>query len=184
MTNEEAARILEYQVYKWSMDWDEREDGLSYCEAIEKAIAALRNKPNGEPLTLEQLREMDGKPAYWPEDDSWGVISVSDVGIWANIPLFRGRKNGINFEYSTTSRKIKLYAYPPAHIDREAWEPCGACKDGNVKINIPEFHAMAICNQHMDHEAFTLTLQTRFCPVCGRPLTPEAWAELEKRVRG
>lgn len=28
------------------MDWDEREDGLSYCEAIEKAIAALRNQPN------------------------------------------------------------------------------------------------------------------------------------------
>lgn len=67
---------------------------------------------------------------------------------------------------------------------RKTWEPCEACKDGNIKINIPEFRALAICNQHMDHEAFTLTLQTRFCPVCGRPLAPEAWAELEKRLRG
>ena len=38
MTDEQAARILEYPVYKWSMDWDEREDGLSYCEAISFCI--------------------------------------------------------------------------------------------------------------------------------------------------
>lgn len=42
MTREEAANILEYPVYKWSMDWDEREDGLSYTEAIEMAISVLR----------------------------------------------------------------------------------------------------------------------------------------------
>ena len=28
MTREEAIKILEYQVKKWSMEWDEREDGL------------------------------------------------------------------------------------------------------------------------------------------------------------
>lgn len=72
----------------------------------------------------------------------------------------------------------------PAHIDREAWEPCGACKDGEITIHVPEFRAMAVCNQHMDHEAFGLTFRLNFCPWCGRPLTPEAWAELEKRVRG
>ena len=74
MTREDAANILEYPVYKWSMDWDEREDGLSYTEAIETAISALRqqetvtdrNKLN-EPLTLEELREMDGEPV-WIED--------------------------------------------------------------------------------------------------------------------
>lgn len=76
------------------------------------------------------------------------------------------------------------YAYPPAHIDREAWGPCEACKEGTIEINIPEFRALAICNQHMNHDAFTLNLQTLFCPVCGRPLTEEAWKELENRVRG
>lgn len=30
MTREEAIKILEYPVLKWSMEWDEREDGLSY----------------------------------------------------------------------------------------------------------------------------------------------------------
>lgn len=44
MTREEAASILEYPVYKWSMDWDDRADGLSYTETIEMAIKALRCK--------------------------------------------------------------------------------------------------------------------------------------------
>lgn len=42
MTREEAASILEYPVYKWSMDWDDRADGLGYTEAVEMAIKALR----------------------------------------------------------------------------------------------------------------------------------------------
>lgn len=45
MTREEAARILEYPVFKWSLDWDDREDGLEYSEAIQMAIAALRTQP-------------------------------------------------------------------------------------------------------------------------------------------
>lgn len=42
MTREEAVKILEYPVNKWSIDWDERDDGLSYTEALEMAISALR----------------------------------------------------------------------------------------------------------------------------------------------
>lgn len=44
MTNEEAIKILEYPVKKWSMEWDEREDGLSYYEALDMAISALRQQ--------------------------------------------------------------------------------------------------------------------------------------------
>ena len=69
-------------------------------------------------------------------------------------------------------------------IDRAGWASCGECKGGEVKIHIPEFHALAACNQHMDHEAFDITLRSKFCPWCGRPLTDEAWAELERRVFG
>ena len=46
MTNEEAIKILEYPVKKWSMEWDEREDGLSYYEALDMAISALRQQEN------------------------------------------------------------------------------------------------------------------------------------------
>ena len=52
MTQEQALKLLEYPIYKWSMDWDEREDGLNYTEAIEIAIAALR------PVNREQVEKM------------------------------------------------------------------------------------------------------------------------------
>lgn len=63
MTIEEAIKILEYPVKKWSMEWDEREDGLSYYEALDMAISALRQKDHFrevtkkvEPLTLDELK--------------------------------------------------------------------------------------------------------------------------------
>ena len=68
MTNEEAIKILEYPVKKWSMEWDEREDGLSYYEALDIAISALRQQDHFrevtkkiEPLTMSELRKMDGE---------------------------------------------------------------------------------------------------------------------------
>ena len=102
MTREEAIKILEYPVKKWSMEWDEREDGLSYYEALDMAISALRQQePNdwictlkctalmdegmcshggicclyesqrtikeNQPLTLDELRRMDGEPVYCVE---------------------------------------------------------------------------------------------------------------------
>lgn len=68
MTNEEAIKILEYPVKKWSMEWDEREDGLSYYEALDMAISALRQQEavinRNEPLTMDELRKMDGEPVW------------------------------------------------------------------------------------------------------------------------
>ena len=66
MTNEEAIKILEYPVKKWSMEWDEREDGLSYYEAIDMAISALRQQDatdkdvgKNDPLTnADKIRSM------------------------------------------------------------------------------------------------------------------------------
>ena len=52
MTQEQALKFLEHPIYKWSMDWDEREDGLDYTEAIEIAIAALR------PVSREQVEKV------------------------------------------------------------------------------------------------------------------------------
>lgn len=75
-------------------------------------------------------------------------------------------------------------AVEPPRLDRSAWEPCGACKTEKITIHIPAFRAMAVCNQHMDHGAFDLTLHLNFCPYCGRPLNDAAWEMLEKRLGG
>ena len=123
-----------------------------------KRVHEQRGWTAGEPLTLEQLRGMDGRPAYWPDDESWGIISVDDAGRGTGIPFFRGRKNGVNFEYDIVSRGMEVYAYQTAHIDREKWEPCMWCTLNR------QFH------------------ENRYCQACGRPLTEEAWAELERSV--
>ena len=106
MTNEEAIKILEYPVKKWSMEWDEREDGLSYYEALDMAISALRQQDvadkdvgKNDPLTLKELRQMDGEPAYCVEitgreewlfrrdggfADMYGEFTSDDFMFWDN----------------------------------------------------------------------------------------------------
>lgn len=51
------------------------------------------------------------------------------------------------------------------HIDREKWEPCLNCQD-------------------IEKLAKHIKCWPSYCPVCGRPLTDQAWDELEKRLRG
>lgn len=97
--------------------------------------------------------------------------AVLDSGFGTNLGesdlLYRRRKE---------MAEIALSALRP--ITREQVEKvfpgCLACKDGVLKLHIPAFRAMAICNQHMDHEAFDIELNGRFCLNCGRPLTDEA----------
>ena len=39
--------------------------------------------PQNEPLTIEQLREMDGEPVYAPETNCWVLITKNQF-----VPLF------------------------------------------------------------------------------------------------
>ena len=59
---------------------------------------------------------------------------------------------------------------------------CPMCENGLPKIHIPAFQALAICNQHMDHEAFDIELNSKFCLNCGRPMTDEAVQMVMERL--
>ena len=83
MNREDAIKILEYPVKKWSMEWDEREDGLSYYEALDLAISTLRQQECvgdvNKSLTLAELRQMDGEPVWVqspgvPEYGRWAIV--------------------------------------------------------------------------------------------------------------
>lgn len=194
MKIEEAIEIL--QNGEW---WDllipittveGRSDENKLHEAIDTAITALRSMPEaGEPLSLEQLREMHGKPVYEFSEKRWFVVKeVFTKGKpkgnkydYAEITMTDGTIFNSDLDYDEISNRF--YSYPPAHIDRSKWEPCGACKNDEITIHVPEFRAMAVCNQHMDREAFDLTLRLKFCSWCGRPLTEKAWEKLERRLR-
>ena len=103
MTREEAIKILEYPVKKWYMEWDEREDGLSYYEALDMAISALRQQEcvgdANKALTLDELRHMGGEPVYCVEitgreewlfrrdggfSDMYGEFTSDDFMSWDN----------------------------------------------------------------------------------------------------
>ena len=53
MTREEAIKCLK-TIQRWTPDWDDREDGLSYWDAIDMALTALR------PVSREQVEKLRG----------------------------------------------------------------------------------------------------------------------------
>ena len=100
-------------------EWNSRTAPESWAEAYESFKDDIDSMPTitppNEPLTIEQLREMDGEPAWWDDGEGsfWGIISVDSRGMWGGIPFFRGRWREVNFEYNMEKRKMKIYRLPP-----------------------------------------------------------------------
>lgn len=188
--------------------WAEQLEIMETC--LEAVKVHFPDTAKMVPLTLKQLREMDGQPVWihtfsskskktnieqWALVASAGEYSVSFIRV-----AVAGRMEKRCKDYGQT---WLAYAYPPAHIDREAWDPCGMCggkttlyqHTNTTKLFMNTFGKAATlvtecmaCPPYADccmkgisaNSAFRIN----FCPECGRPLTPEAWAELEKRLRG
>lgn len=173
MEKKEAVWILENGAW-----WDSLPDDMSDADknpllaAIDVALDALKMPEKGDPLTIEQLREV---PHGKIKDST--LKSICD------------RANEI--------------ASSPARIDREAWEkPCSVCGEkttlyqqtNTTKLFISTFGEKAtLVTECMDCPPYAdccmkdisvnSAFKIKFCPECGRPLTEEARAELEKRLR-
>ena len=76
-------------------------------DTAEEAISAL--SPPNEPLTLEELREMDGEPVWVDTMKRWGIVRVCGYGISVLT------KSG---EYDVT--RMKFYRRPPEGEEDEA----------------------------------------------------------------
>lgn len=68
--------------------------------------------PNG-PLTLEQLREMDGQPVWVEDVEHWALIDIEKGGQWDGIPFAMWAENGAKFTYNVKSRDLHCYRRPP-----------------------------------------------------------------------
>lgn len=168
MTNEEAIKHITTWLYAAPAL-----PPMQVVQALELAVNALRaggkgmNVPTmsaGQPLTLEQLRGMDGQPVWIMESPDWGHWELSedaeDYLADRDTALYGDTYSAQDCNGGEHQLRWIAYAYPPAPFDREAWEPCGLCEKQRRVFN------------------------EEFCGECGRPLTEAAWAELEKRVRG
>lgn len=189
MEKKEAVWILENGAW-----WDSLPDDMSDADknpllaAIDVALDALKMPEKREPMTIEQLRKMDGQPVWiveWPEWGHWELSEDAEDYIIDRRKEFYGLKqNATEGKYGLHKRGWLAYAYPPAHIDREAWKPCELCIScENCKnSNVGEFcNPCFRCLQSDKKDGFS---PVGFCRECGQPLTEEAWAELEKRLRG
>ena len=142
----------------------------------------------GDPLTLEQLRKMDGQPVWIMESPNWGHWELSED---AEDYLCDRDTDLYGLTYPDPDGKGGLhklgwiaYAYPPAHIDREAF--CGSWEgeadgyaDGELVYDVWRCSGCGHVEENDDPD-----LLPDFCPDCGLALTEKARAILEKRLRG
>ena len=90
---------------------------LALTKAVAPQVAAnltLRQPtltPPNEPLTLEQLREMDGEPVWVDTIKRWGIVRVCGYGISVLT------KSG---EYDVT--RMKIYRRPPEGGEEKEWD--------------------------------------------------------------
>ena len=143
---------------------------------------------------MEQLQEMVGKPVllkspWWTE---WCILRQHEEHEIAGdaISFTRRYRDVVCLGLADYGKTWTAYAYPPVRIDREQWGLCEFCgyteypdkklypKDGYL------FYAGYIKQYAVDSFREEETEDVKFCPRCGRPLTEEAWAELERRVCG
>lgn len=94
-------------------------------DALEFALTALRSMQEaGEPLSLEQLKQMDGKPVWIVEFPDWGHWELSedaeDYLCDRDTDLY-GFMSDLDGEAGYHELGWLAYPYPPAHIDRSKW---------------------------------------------------------------
>lgn len=102
----------------------------------------------------------------------YGVVDErSDDGICVSTGA-----NGEWLKEKEYGKTWTAYAYPPAHIDLDKWTAEWVDNDQGEGM-------MCKCSKCWYPVSYFWG-KTAFCPGCGRAMTPEAWAELERRVFG
>ena len=192
MKIEEAVKWMEEAIQETTECFEEcspalQKELVEQKEVFELALTALHSMPEaGEPLSLEQLRKMDGKPVWIEDVNRWGLVSIPEAGQFKNSPFVLFRKNGVQFEWLVEDSELTVYSYPPAHIDREAWTAKwiedGDCEHKPHRIRDVKKWKKYKCSK-CGYKAGRSNSRN-YCPSCGRAMTPEAWAELERRLRG
>ena len=99
-----------------------------------------------------------------------------------------GKADGLSIHRIKEASRMAIAALraqqTPAKLDRSWWEEgciecaapsCVTCKFINV---IPGYEPCISCSKYEKYNPF------KFCLYWGRPLTEEAWAELERRING
>lgn len=83
--------------------------------AMREAIALLKTHPYAqpnEPLTLEELLEMDGQPTWCEEEKHWGIVFVTQCGSCGLVPFFWALNHEGDFMFDIEKRQLTLFRRP------------------------------------------------------------------------
>lgn len=79
---------------------------ISACAVIDKTPTLTQ--PNNEPLTLEELRKMDGEPVYIPGTNCWVLVTKNEF-----VPLFTWPDGEQCSAYDWYEQVGSVYRRPP-----------------------------------------------------------------------
>ena len=77
------AYTLNNDLVSWYNDTEDEKEKSILRRVMQRVVQAPTITPPNEPLTLEQLRQMDGEPAYIPETNCWVLVTKNPF-----VPLF------------------------------------------------------------------------------------------------
>lgn len=105
-----------FEKYAWSNP-DIEVDGEPYISpsAVQNFATdhpIVIDQPN-DPLTLDELREMDGEPVWIEDVKHWALIDIEKGGQWDGVPFAVWAENGVRFTYNVESRDLHCYRRPP-----------------------------------------------------------------------
>lgn len=175
MKNESTLKYAEHKLDE-AIKQGEPDETVAYWRGYRDCAKALEKDRFSDTtkmvkLTLDQLREMDGKPVLYKRSNQWFTVEL-------NHPDFREciiNAAGFFIPLKTAAER-GAYAYPFAQIDTEEWTAEWIYPEN--EFNLPKCSKCG-CNS----KDATYGHKDNFCPKCGRAMKPEAWAELEKRMR-
>ncbi|MDR1631217.1 MAG: Lar family restriction alleviation protein [Oscillospiraceae bacterium] len=82
---------------------------LENDEHAARAAWNRRAQPANEPLTLDEIRGMDGEPVWIAEANIWAIVKCEQKGRWAGIPFAVGYWQRINIEWNIKQRRLMCY---------------------------------------------------------------------------
>ena len=107
-----------------------------------------------------------------------------DIGTYPHIKLAEALNMAI-FALSSKSAGVSLMKHLREMDDQrsvEEWLGCCICCDTCIHNSPPGYkNPCSDCQESGELASWTARYQ--YCPKCGRPLTNEAWTQLEKRLR-
>lgn len=80
------------------------------------AIREKQERMNPQPLTLDELRQMNGQPVWIAEENAWGIVGVDSCGFLKNRPFVKFRYDTIWCDYDIERRNLHCYRHKPEEV--------------------------------------------------------------------